>query len=412
MSSLTDLILKATAKWAKQRKAEIRSRNAALRRTEALARRYRPSTLKEAAFQVMRQAYLKASANGTLPANARQIYYAARGPILEITGRDSLDSNYFTQSLLIAYLEERNPGWEPVWDDRGHFAEPHTDREIGLGTLSVRAYLKSNAKPQVQDASLAAARIDTHGPEGRYGGVVFVEKEGFMPLFGAAKIGKRFDVAVTSSKGMSVTAARELVDDLCGRRGLPLYIMRDFDISGFSIAKTLTTSNPRYRFRYKIKTVVDLGLRLIDVEELGLESESVAQDKNPNSVRERLLINGATEAEADFLLDGDRVELNAMASDQLVAFVERKLTEAGAQKLIPNAPLHREAYAAFKREKIARAVVERYLARLERRSVAVPADLEARVRVHLAKHPADAWDEAVRRIADDSVQAERPANDE
>jgi hypothetical protein len=34
------------------------------------------------------------------------------------------------------------------------------------------------------------------------------------------------------------------------------------------------------------------------------------------------------------------------------------------------------------------------------------------VRVHLVKHPAEAWDEAVRRIADDSVQTERPSDDE
>ena len=32
---------------------------------------------------------------------------------------------------------------------------------------------------------------------------------------------------------------------------------------------------------------------------------------------------------------GQRVELNAMTSDQFVAFVERKLTEHGAAKVIP-----------------------------------------------------------------------------
>jgi hypothetical protein len=72
--SLTNLILKATAKWKKQRTAEIRDRTAALRRKEALRQRYRSLTLKDAAAAVMEHAYLKASANGTLPANARQIY--------------------------------------------------------------------------------------------------------------------------------------------------------------------------------------------------------------------------------------------------------------------------------------------------------------------------------------------------
>ena len=28
--------------------------------------------------------------------------------------------------------------WDVVYDDRGHFTEPHTKRVIGLGTLNVR----------------------------------------------------------------------------------------------------------------------------------------------------------------------------------------------------------------------------------------------------------------------------------
>ena len=46
-------------------------------------------TIREAAWQVMPQAYLKASSGGTLPAHARQIMYAARGEIQRLTGRSS-----------------------------------------------------------------------------------------------------------------------------------------------------------------------------------------------------------------------------------------------------------------------------------------------------------------------------------
>jgi hypothetical protein len=150
--SLASLILKATAKWKKQRTAEIRDHRAALRRKEALRPRYRLLTLKDATFGVMEEAYLKASANGTLPANARQIYYAARGPILKATGRESLDSNYFTQTLLIDYVEGHSgqtSSWNVVFDDRGHFVEPHTGHTFGLGTLNVRAYVRSIASPEV-----------------------------------------------------------------------------------------------------------------------------------------------------------------------------------------------------------------------------------------------------------------------
>jgi hypothetical protein len=88
-----------------------------------------------------------------------------------------------------------------------------------------------------------------------------------------------------------------------------------------------------------------------------------------------------------------------MTSDQFVAFVERKLTDNGAHKVVPDASAMVEAYAAFRREQIAHPVFERYLARLAQRAVAVPADLEARVHAYLGEHPEEAWDNAVRSIA-------------
>ena len=48
-----------------------------LRRDQVMERK-RNISIKAAAWEVMEAAYLKASANGTLPANARQVYYAAR----------------------------------------------------------------------------------------------------------------------------------------------------------------------------------------------------------------------------------------------------------------------------------------------------------------------------------------------
>ena len=62
--------------------------------------------------------------------------------------------------------------------------------------------------------------------------------------------------------------------------------------------------------------------------------------ESKDALRERLEINSATEAEIAFLLDGppcfgQRVELNAMASRQFVDFLEGKLREHGARKVIP-----------------------------------------------------------------------------
>jgi DNA topoisomerase VI subunit B len=216
---MMELIGSVTKKWTRQKEAETRDRVAFLRRRQALARNAsaRRMTLVEAAFAVMEEAYSKASANHTLPANARQIFYVARPLVQALVPGETLRSQYFTQDVLPRYMREREPDWEPAYDARGHFSEPHTDISHGLGTLDVDGYIEALRPPQTRRASLSEAMVSTHGPQGRYGSVLFIEKEGFLPIIEAAEISERFDVLITSSKGMSVTAARRLVDELCGR---------------------------------------------------------------------------------------------------------------------------------------------------------------------------------------------------
>ena len=66
-------------------------------------------------------------------------------------------------------------------------------------------------------AEFTGPKIKTHGPEGRFSGFLYIEKEGFEPLLSHARIAERFDLAIMSCKGMSVTAARELVDQTWAR---------------------------------------------------------------------------------------------------------------------------------------------------------------------------------------------------
>jgi hypothetical protein len=333
-----------------------------LSRRDALIERDKPVTLKRAAYDVMERAYLAASANGTLPTNPRQIYYRARGPVLEMTGKDSLDSQYFCQTLLVDFIEETGVAWDIVWDDRGHFREPHTKREIGLGTLAVRKYLASRRAPEIVEAGIASARVLTSGPMGRYRSALFIEKEGFTPILEAARIAERFDVAIMSSKGMSTSAARQLIDGLAAD-GVRVLVLHDFDIAGFSIRKTLTESGRRHRFKNALD-YVDLGLRRNDVERLGLESEPVALGKDHGALAERLRVNGATEAEIEFLMSGRRVELNAMSSDVFARFVEDALRRHGVEKVIPDPRTLTKACAAFKRGAAARAALVSELERL------------------------------------------------
>jgi hypothetical protein len=141
-ATISALVEKTTGRWAKQRKAEERSVSAAMRRREAMTRARR-ITVREAAWRCMTAAYMKASANNTLPAQARQIMYAARGPIQDLTG-GTLKDQYFCQTLLPDYMAEHadeTADWDVVFDARGNFTEPHTGERIPLGTLQVRNYL-------------------------------------------------------------------------------------------------------------------------------------------------------------------------------------------------------------------------------------------------------------------------------
>jgi hypothetical protein len=117
-------------------------------------------SIKEAAYALMHEAYRIASAGGTLPANARQVMYAARPLILAKTGNDTLNDKYFTQTLLPDFVEDYRLDWNIVFDDRGHLIEPHTDLSIGLGALSVQSYLAGNSKPHCVPAFIAPRGYD------------------------------------------------------------------------------------------------------------------------------------------------------------------------------------------------------------------------------------------------------------
>ena len=180
------------------------------------------------------------------------------------------------------------------------------------------------------------------GWQNKYGAVLFCEKEGFQPLFEAVKLGERYDLAVMSSKGTSVTAARTLIDAMI-KDGIPVYCIRDFDFVGFNIAGTLARDTRRYA--WNSKGAVDFGLRLADVKAWGLASERVYY-KNGKQVLtathairakivEPLRAEGATEEEITFL-ETHRVELNAFTSGDLVKWIESKLDEHGVKKVVPD----------------------------------------------------------------------------
>jgi hypothetical protein len=402
-------VLGVTKDWAKQRKAEERHASARANRANLIRPRYH--NFRSASFKVMERAYMAASANGTLPASARQVMYQARPLVQDLMGGQKLNDQYFCQNLLPAYIEENGADWDVTYDDRGHFTEPHTKHSIGLGTISVRNYLAEIGPLELEEPELSPAKVATCGPDGCFSAVLFVEKEGFLPLFEAVHFAERFDIAIKSTKGMSNTACRQLADEMCGAHGIPLLVLHDFDKSGFSILGTLGEDTARYSYLNRVE-VIDLGLRLEDVNRLGLQPEGAFDKGDEYSRRANLRQNGATEKEIKFLLK-QRVELNALPSDQLVAFIERKLKQHGIKKVVPPRETLVETFRLFKRSREVEQIIERELKKKKRANhgdAKVPTYLSERVQKYLKKHPQARWDDAIRDLVNERPRSTKKKN--
>lgn len=131
-----------------------------------------------------------------------------------------------------------------------------------------------------------------------------------------------------------------------------------------------------------------------------LEREPVFYNSDPSWNLEE---NGATGEECAVLCSqvnyrvckGERVELNAMTSDQLIVWLERKLLMHGVKKLIPNS----EALAAAYRRAVFLQRLEEEIKSLQDEvaedPVDVPKGLERKIRKALKDAPELPWDEVV-----------------
>jgi Topoisomerase 6 subunit A/Spo11, Toprim domain len=406
-NDILDAVETATTKWTRQKKSEERHPGMIRYRVSRMTKEPR-TTQKEAAWKVMEQAYMAGSGNGALPASARQIYYQARPKIMAMTDDKELAYGYFSQTLLPDYIEENGEHWNVVYDARGHFEEPHAGRRIGCGTIEVGNYLHAMKDPKVVAAEFSDANVDIIGASENISAVLFCEKEGFSPLFKQVNLANRYDLMIISTKGVSVTAARLLIDEICGGNDLPLFVLHDFDVAGFMIFGTLQRDTRRYQFSHAVE-VIDLGLRLEDIA--GLEREPAAASRvTGNTLRDQLAENGATDAEINILVP-ERVELNAMTSDVLIEMIERKLKSYGLEKIIPSDELLGEVYLAFHRSNELREKFEEMESEFEESEIKVPENLKTQVGATLKKHPDLRWDDALKILLDgtqlDVVRAEK-----
>ncbi len=411
-----------TKDWTKYRKKEYRDAASAARWHDKMLRgSVREESIKDIAYEIMAEAFMKASGGGQLPAAARQIMYQARPLILAQTDKKlgKEFAQYFTQQLLPGYMMEypdETASWDVVFDARGHLWEPHTGREIQLGTLAVRKYVSDTRKeklPIMEKPNELSERYPTLGPANRFKYVLFIEKEGFAPLLEHAQIAERYDLAIMSTKGLASTAARSLMERL---PGVLFLVLHDFDKGGFSIVGTLQHDTDRFQFE-NFPEVIDLGLRLEDIKAEGLEAEPVHySDRDPRS---NLHENGATEAEIEFLVTGrdgrnavgQRVELNAFASDQFISWLERKLKQHAVKKLVPDDEVLAEAYQRAVYTHFVNTELKKIhlVARKTAEAVKIPKNLHRAVNQLLREDPTLPWDAAIARKAREDTDVKREA---
>lgn len=401
MLDIAETLLEATQRvtnaYTKQVKREERSRSARYRRLAG----YLPRTSKKSVlFDVLEDAYNKSSDNGRLPVAQRQVFYASRDLWLARDPSMNLQYNSFCE-YLAEYTDARRLSWKILKDARGKLVEPHTNTIVPLGTAEVDRYLaRSSGRQRRTLIEQITLDLDfpTNGPENRYSALLYIEKEGFNVILDAAGIPKHYDIAIASSKGQSVVAVRKLVDEFCGPNGVPLLIVHDFDQAGFSIAANLTRDSMRYKFANTINAI-DLGLRLEDVHAYSLSSE-------PCALRGTNIPGDATEEEREFLLAGQRVELNAFTSPQFVEWIENKLKASGISKVVPDDTTLTNAYRRAALRTGLQRVIDDAIEKLsdDVRNLDVPSDLEQMTRAQLERSPRIPWDEAVADIASENAE--------
>jgi Ser-tRNA(Ala) deacylase AlaX len=198
---------------------------------------------------------------------------------------------------------------------------------------------------------------------------------------------------------MSVTAARRLLDRLSGSVD-QIFVLHDFDVSGFTIGGTLGRTSRRYRFSAHVN-LIDIGLRLKDVDAMGLLAEPVADRADWQKRMSTLRRHGARADEIAFL-ENQRVELNAMTSRQFIDHLEAAFKKHRVKKVLPDeATLQAHARFIIEARLINKEIEKLKESIRERASAHKLPTLRKLVEKEFKDAPALPWDEVVADLIED-----------
>ena len=200
-------------------------------------------------------AALDHATGGKYRVSTHTLFYSARPEFQKYTDR-LLESQYFEHQLLPPYLLE-HPGCAK-WlyrESRGVLFEPHTGVEVPLGTREVEAY---------------------QFPRWRFDKILFIEKTGLWPVFKDSGLAERYDMAIVAGEGVATEACRILFQN-AEEGDYQLFSLHDADPYGYNIGRHYCARRPRMP-GYNVN-VCDIGLKLQDALDLGLEPEKASRKK-------------------------------------------------------------------------------------------------------------------------------------
>jgi hypothetical protein len=276
------------------------------------------------------------AAQGGLLFGERQLFYFLRPIVLEKTGKELTLTNW--KKIIGDYEHEHGDVPMMYHPPRGSITHPHRDESIPLGTLSVESYER---------------------PEWLFNKVLFIEKEGATEALKQVSWPERHDCMVLSSVGFSTRAAKDLIDKLAEHdEPVDVYAAHDADGYGGMIYQTLQEAT-KARGARKIR-IINFGLEPWEAVEMGLEVETLEKTDNlrpvANYIRKR--------RDGDYWvkwLQTHRVELNAMTTPQLIAWLDEKMAAYASGKLIPPPNVLEQELADRIESKVRAAITERIL---------------------------------------------------
>lgn len=292
------------------------------------------------------------SGGGARLFSLRQMFYAMRPALIKALGKEP---DYKTFSRVIAKHEDRHGDIENLYrDDRGILYHPHTGQRIPLGTRTVAGYER---------------------PLFTFNKILYCEKEGLFPMLQQARWPEQFDCALVTSKGFATKAARELLRLLVASgEAVQIFVIHDADGPGTVIYESLASLAKKHNIK-----VTNLGLDPAEARAMGLQEERVVRKKGG-----RVPVASYVPKTDQEWLQTNRIELNAMHTQQFLDWLSEKIRRYDTGKVVPPAPAIRDRLRAEVRTAIQTRLVEEAIthARVAEQVSARVSELDESIREH------------------------------